>query len=49
MKTTMLMVMLTVILMLLGDYFGGLQGMTIMLFVGVAMNFLLTGTVIKWF
>lgn len=39
MKTTMLMVSLTVILMLLGDYFGGLKGMTVMLFVGVAMNF----------
>lgn len=29
MKTTMLMVSLTVILMLLGDYFGGLKGLSL--------------------
>ena len=30
---------MTALLMLLGDFFGGLRGMTVMLFVGVAMNF----------
>jgi heat shock protein HtpX len=39
MKTAMLMTLMTVLLMLIGDYFGGLQGMTMMLFFGVAMNF----------
>jgi heat shock protein HtpX len=33
------MTLMTVLLMLIGDYFGGLQGMTMMLFFGVAMNF----------
>lgn len=39
MKTAMLMALMTALLMLIGDFFGGLQGMTFMLFVGVAMNF----------
>ena len=39
MKTAMLMALMTMLLMALGDYFGGLQGMTIMLVFGVAMNF----------
>ena len=39
MKTAMLMALLTMLLMAIGDYFGGLQGMTIMLVFGVAMNF----------
>ena len=39
MKTAMLMALMTMLLMAIGDYFGGLQGMTIMLFFGVAMNF----------
>ena len=39
MKTAMLMALMTMLLMAIGDYFGGLQGMTIMLFFGVARNF----------
>ena len=39
MKTAILMALMTMLLMAIGDYFGGLQGMTIMLFFGVAMNF----------
>ena len=39
MKTAMLMALMTMLLMAICDYFGGLQGMTIMLFFGVAMNF----------
>ena len=39
MKTAFLMALMTALLMLLGDFFGGLRGMTVMLFVGVAMNF----------
>ena len=39
MKTAMLMALMTMLLMSIGEYFGGLQGMTIMLFFGVAMNF----------
>lgn len=39
MKTAMLMALMTMLLMAIGDYFGGLQGMTIMLSFGVAMNF----------
>ena len=39
MKTAMLMALMTMLLMAIGDYFGGLQGMTIMLIFGVAMNF----------
>ena len=35
----MLMALMTMLLMAIGDYFGGLQGMTIMLVFGVAMNF----------
>ena len=38
MKTAMLMALMTMLLMAIGDYFGGLQGMTIMLVFGVAMN-----------
>lgn len=38
MKTALLMCMMTGVLMLLGDFFGGLQGMTMMLVFGVAMN-----------
>ncbi len=32
------MALMTALLMLIGDFFGGLQGMTFMLFIGVAMN-----------
>ncbi len=39
MRTAMLMALMTALLMALGDYFGGLEGMTMMLFIGVAMNF----------
>ena len=39
MRTAMLMALMTMLLMAIGDYFGGLQGMTIMLVFGVAMNF----------
>lgn len=39
MKTTLLMTLMTLLLMLIGDFFGGLRGMTIMLVIGVAMNF----------
>ena len=39
MKTAMLMALMTMLLMAIGDYFGGLQGMTIILVFGVAMNF----------
>lgn len=39
MKTAMLMALMTGLLMMIGDYFGGLQGMTFMLVIGVAMNF----------
>ncbi len=39
MKTALLMAMMTALLMLIGDYFGGLRGMTFMLVIGVAMNF----------
>lgn len=39
MKTTLLMTLMTLLLMLIGDFFGGLRGMTVMLVVGVAMNF----------
>lgn len=39
MKTALLMALMTALLMLIGDFFGGLRGMTVMLFVGVAMNF----------
>ena len=38
MKTAFLMALMTALLMLIGDFFGGLRGMTVMLFVGVAMN-----------
>ena len=39
MKTAMLMAMMTGLLMLIGDFFGGIQGMTVMLIFGIAMNF----------
>lgn len=39
MKTAFLMALMTMLLMAIGDYFGGLQGMTIMLVFGVVMNF----------
>lgn len=39
MKTALLMAVMTAILMLIGDFFGGLQGMTLMLLVSVGMNF----------
>ena len=39
MQTALLMGLMTALLMLIGDFFGGIQGMTLMLFVGVAMNF----------
>ncbi len=39
MKTTILMALMTMLLMLIGDFFGGLRGMTVMLVFGVAMNF----------
>ena len=35
----MLMALMTMLLLAIGDYFGGLQGMTIMLVFGVVMNF----------
>ena len=38
MQTAFLMGLMTALLMLIGDFFGGLQGMTLMLFVGVAIN-----------
>ena len=38
MKTALLMSLMTALLMLLGDFFGGLQGMTFMLVFGVGMN-----------
>lgn len=39
MKTAMLMALMTGLLMMIGDFFGGIQGMTMMLFFGIAMNF----------
>lgn len=39
MKTAMLMTLMTLLLMAIGDFFGGLQGMTVMLVIGVVMNF----------
>ncbi|MDY4919540.1 MAG: zinc metalloprotease HtpX [Phascolarctobacterium sp.] len=39
MKTAILMALMTMLLMAIGDYFGGLQGMTMMLVFGVVMNF----------
>lgn len=39
MKTAMLMTLMTLLLMVIGDFFGGLQGMTVMLVIGVVMNF----------
>ena len=38
-RTTMLMTLLTVILVLLGDYFGGYNGMMMMLVISLGMNF----------
>lgn len=40
MKTALLMALMTALLMLIGDFFGGLRGMTIMLGVSVVMNFI---------
>ena len=39
MRTAILMALLTGILMAIGDYFGGMQGMTMMLIFSCAMNF----------
>jgi heat shock protein HtpX len=39
MKTAFLMALLTALLMLIGDFFGGIKGMTLMLLVSIAMNF----------
>ena len=39
MQTALLMGLMTALLMLIGDFFGGIQGMTFMLFIGVAINF----------
>lgn len=39
MKTAFLMALMTALLMLIGDFFGGLQGMTLMLIVSIGMNF----------
>lgn len=39
MRTALLMASLTALLMFIGDYYGGLQGMTMMLVFGVAINF----------
>lgn len=38
MQTAFLMALMTALLMLIGQFFGGMQGMTVMLFVGMAMN-----------
>lgn len=38
MQTAVLMATMLALLMLIGDFFGGLKGMTIMLFIGMAMN-----------
>ncbi|MBQ9764150.1 MAG: zinc metalloprotease HtpX [Phascolarctobacterium sp.] len=40
MKTALLMGLMTGLLMLIGDYFGGLKGMQMMLMFSVAMNFM---------
>ncbi len=39
MKTAFLMALMTALLMLIGDFFGGIKGMTFMLLVSIAMNF----------
>lgn len=39
MKTAFLMALLTALLMLIGNFFGGIKGMTLMLLVSIAMNF----------
>lgn len=39
MKTAFLMALMTALLMLIGDFFGGLKGMTLMLMVSVGLNF----------
>lgn len=39
MKTAFLMALLTALLMLIGDFFGGIKGMTFMLLVSIGMNF----------
>lgn len=38
-KTTLLMTALTLLLVMIGDYFGGLEGMSMMLMISVVMNF----------
>ena len=38
MKTAFLMTALTILLVLIGDYFGGVQGMALMLIFSVGMN-----------
>ena len=40
MKTALLMGLMTGLLMFIGDYFGGLKGMQMMLIFSVAMNFM---------
>lgn len=39
MKTAFLMALMTALLMLIGDFFGGIRGMTFMLLVSIGMNF----------
>lgn len=39
MKTAFLMALMTALLMLIGDFFGGIKGMTLMLLVSIGMNF----------
>lgn len=39
MKTAFLMALMTALLMLIGDFFGGIKGMTFMLLVSIGMNF----------
>lgn len=39
MKTAFLMALMTALLMLIGDFFGGIKGMTFMLIVSIGMNF----------
>ena len=49
MRTAFLMTALTVLLVLVGDYFGGARGMMMMLIISLAMNLFRTGTAINWF
>lgn len=39
MKTAFLMALMTALLMLIGDFFGGIKGMTFMLLISIGMNF----------